>query len=51
VDELAREFVARQGAEQLPKVAKMHFRNAFRAQGLAEPPRRPWRPGPSEGKN
>jgi ribonuclease HIII len=43
VDELAREFVASQGAEKLAKVAKMHFRNAFRAQGLVEPPKRPWR--------
>ncbi len=51
VDELAREFVARQGAAALPKVAKMHFRNAFRAQGLPEPPKKPWRRShPSEGK-
>jgi ribonuclease HIII len=51
VDEMAREFVAREGAEKLPKVAKMHFRNAFRAQGLAEPPKRPWRRQAIEGKN
>jgi ribonuclease HIII len=52
VDELAREFVARQGAENLPKVAKMHFRNAFRAQGLPEPAKKPWRPiHPRAGKN
>jgi ribonuclease HIII len=52
VDELAREFVARQGAENLAKVAKMHFRNAFRAQGLLEPPKKQWRrTHPSEGKN
>jgi ribonuclease HIII len=43
VDESAREFVARKGAEILPKVAKMHFRNAFRAQGLAEAPKKAWR--------
>jgi len=43
VDELAREFVTRHGAENLPKVAKMHFRNAFRAQGLLEPPKKTWR--------
>ena len=52
VDEQAREFVARQGAENLPKVAKMHFRNAFRAQGLREPRKEPWgRIQASEGKN
>ena len=43
VDNWAREFVARQGLENLPKVAKMHFRNAFRAQGLVEPPKKTWR--------
>jgi len=52
VDEQAREFVARQGAENLSKVAKMHFRNAFRAQGLREPPKEPGRRiQASEGKN
>jgi len=52
VDEQAREFVARQGAENLPKVAKMHFRNAFRAQGLLEPPKKPWRRSyPKDEKN
>ncbi len=43
VDEAAKEFVARQGADKLPLVAKMHFRTAFRAQGLPEPPRVEWR--------
>ena len=43
VDVVAREFVGRQGAENLPKLAKMHFRNALRAQGLPEPPKKPWR--------
>lgn len=43
VDAAAREFVARHGAEDLPKVAKMHFRTALRAQGLPEPPRVEWR--------
>src|SRR5439155_24750275 len=33
VDEAAKEFVARHGSENLAKVAKMHFRNACRAQG------------------
>jgi ribonuclease HIII len=37
VDAAAREFVAKHGAENLPKVAKMHFRTALRAQGLPEP--------------
>jgi ribonuclease HIII len=42
-DAIAREFVARSGAGNLSKVAKMHFRNALRAQGLPEPPRTKWR--------
>lgn len=44
VDAAAREFIARHGAEDLPKVAKMHFRTALRAQGLPEPPRRTFHP-------
>jgi ribonuclease HIII len=44
VDAAAREFVAKCGAENLPKVAKMHFRTALRAQGLPEPPKAQWRP-------
>src|SRR5882762_657885 len=43
VDESAKDFVSRHGAEKLSKVAKMHFRNAFRAQGLPEPPRAEWK--------
>lgn len=43
VDEAARKFVAQHGADQLGKVAKLHFRTALRAQGLPEPPRVPWR--------
>jgi len=43
VDAAAKEFLAKHGAENLPKVAKMHFRTALRAQGLPEPPKRPWR--------
>ena len=43
VDAAAKEFVAKHGAENLPKVAKMHFRTALRAQGLPEPPKIPWR--------
>ena len=43
VDEAAKEFVARHGTEGLAEVAKLHFRNAFRAQGLPEPPRSEWK--------
>jgi len=43
VDAAAREFIAKQGAGNLPKVAKMHFRTALRAQGLPEPPKVEWR--------
>lgn len=43
VDAAAKAFVARYTAENLTKVAKMHFRTALRAQGLPEPPKVPWR--------
>jgi ribonuclease HIII len=43
VDAAAKEFIAKHGAENLPKVAKMHFRTALRAQGLPEPPKTEWR--------
>jgi ribonuclease HIII len=46
VDAAAREFVAKYGADNLEKVAKMHFRTALRAQGLPEPPKTQWRPRP-----
>src|SRR6266403_1853356 len=39
VDAAAKEFLAKHGLDALPKVAKMHFRTALRAQGLAEPPK------------
>jgi ribonuclease HIII len=42
VDAAAKEFIAKRGIEELPKVAKMHFRTALRAQGLPEPPKVPW---------
>lgn len=42
VDAAAKEFIAKHGVENLPKVAKMHFRTALRAQGLPEPPKREW---------
>ncbi len=42
VDAAAKDFVAKHGAETLAKAAKMHFRTAFRAQGLSEPPKTAW---------
>lgn len=48
VDAVAREFVARHGADKLAQVAKVHFRTALRAQGLPEPPKQEWR-RPSAG--
>jgi ribonuclease HIII len=43
VDAAAKEFIGKHGVENLPKVAKMHFRTALRAQGLPEPPKVEWR--------
>jgi ribonuclease HIII len=43
VDAVAKEFVKKFGAGELPKAAKMHFRTALRAQGLPEPPKVEWR--------
>ena len=37
------EFVSRHGAANLPKIAKMHFRTAFRVQGLPEPEKVEWK--------
>lgn len=45
VDAAAKEFIGRHGVENLPKVAKMHFRTALRAQGLPEPPKIEWQRG------
>ncbi len=45
VDNTAKEFVTKNGAEELSKIAKMHFRTALRAQGLPEPARVEWRRG------
>jgi ribonuclease HIII len=39
VDAAAKDFITRHGVANLPKVAKMHFRTALRAQGLPEPPK------------
>ncbi len=43
VVEAAKNFVAGQGAGNLGKVAKTHFRTAYIAQGLPEPPKKEWR--------
>ncbi len=43
VEAAGREFLAKHGPEALPRVAKMHFRTAYRIQGLQEPPRYQWR--------
>jgi len=43
VDTAAKDFVSKHGAENLGKVAKLHFRTALRAQGLPEPPKTEWR--------
>jgi ribonuclease HIII len=43
VDSAAKEFIAKHGVDNLPKVSKMHFRTALRAQGLPEPPKVEWR--------
>ena len=37
VEEAARKFIEQQGAEKLPKIAKMHFRTANKVQGIAGP--------------
>jgi ribonuclease HIII len=48
VEKAGRDFVARHGADALPKVAKMHFRTSYRVRGLPEPPAVEWRkPKPS----
>ncbi len=56
VDAAAKEFIAKHGVDNLPKVSKMHFRTALRAQGLPEPPkvawqRRPARDGATPGES
>ncbi|MBK9139582.1 MAG: ribonuclease HIII [Verrucomicrobia bacterium] len=42
VEAAGREFVARHGADKLGEVAKLHFRTAYRVQGLPEPPKTEW---------
>jgi ribonuclease HIII len=52
VDAIAKEFFKKHGAEELAKVAKMHFRTSLRAQGLTEPERKEWRrPSRPNGNN
>lgn len=43
VEAAGREFVERIGADELPKVAKMHFRTSYRVRGLPEPPKQEWK--------
>jgi len=43
VEEAAQEFIKKHGADNLPKVAKMHFRTALKVQGLPVPPAKPWK--------
>lgn len=43
VVEVGCDFVERLGADQLPAVAKMHFRTSYRVRGLPEPPKQAWR--------
>jgi ribonuclease HIII len=44
VDAAAKAFFEKHGAAELARVAKMHFRTSFRAQGLPEPEVKPWNP-------
>lgn len=43
VDEAAKQLFEARGSEALQQVSKMHFRTAFRAQGLPEPEVREWK--------
>ncbi len=43
VEAAGRAFVAKHGADVLPKVAKMHFRTSYRVRGLPEPPKTEWK--------
>ena len=44
VDEIAAQLFQKGGAELLGKTAKMHFRNAYKAQGLPMPEKKAWTP-------
>ncbi len=43
VENVGRQFIEKHGAASLPKVAKVHFRTAYRIQGLPEPPVKQWK--------
>ena len=43
VDKTAVQLFEEGGAELLGKLAKMHFRNAYKAMGLPPPEKKPWR--------
>ena len=43
VENAGRAFLAKHGADELPKVAKMHFRTSYRVRGLPEPPKVEWK--------
>jgi ribonuclease HIII len=43
VEDAGRAFIEKHGVENLPKVAKMHFRTSFRIRGLPEPPKYEWK--------
>ncbi|MGE3311988.1 MAG: ribonuclease HIII [Limisphaerales bacterium] len=49
VEAAGRAFVAKHGADTLPKVAKMHFRTSYRVRGLPEPPKVEWKRRRSSG--
>lgn len=51
VENAARAFIEKHGAANLGKIAKMHFRTAFRVQGLPEPPKKEWRRPSSNAKS
>ena len=44
VDEIAAQLFQKGGAELLETMAKMHFRNAYKAQGLPMPEKKAWTP-------
>ena len=43
VVQAGKDFVTRHGAENLPKVAKMHFRTSYIVQGQTPPPQKEWK--------
>ena len=49
VDEAAAALFEKGGRELLEKVAKMHFRNAYKAMGLPMPEKKKWHPRPHSG--